>query len=143
MPFWDVYMSIGGSGVTIGLLIAIFIAGKREDLRSITKISFGPGIFNINEPVIFGVPVMLNPLMAIPFIVTPLVTGAIGYIATAAALPEKPLSWCRGRHRRLSMRGCRQEEASAPSSHNRMHHRLCPYLSSVCDVDESKPYGQF
>ncbi len=89
MPFWDVYMSIGGSGVTIGLLIAIFIAGKREDLRSITKISFGPGIFNINEPVIFGVPVMLNPLMAIPFIVTPLVTGAIGYIATAAGFAGK------------------------------------------------------
>lgn len=47
MPFWDVYMSIGGSGVTIGLLIAILIAGKREDIRNITKISFGPSVFNI------------------------------------------------------------------------------------------------
>ncbi|MCM3026980.1 PTS transporter subunit EIIC [Bacillus safensis] len=89
MPFWDVYMSIGGSGVTIGLLIAIFIAGRREEMRSIAKLSSGPGLFNINEPVIFGLPVMLNPVMAIPFIVTPLVTGTIGYIATATGFAGK------------------------------------------------------
>ncbi|SEO89635.1 PTS system, cellobiose-specific IIC component [Amphibacillus marinus] len=82
MPFWDIYMSIGGSGVTIGLLIAIFIVSRREDMKKITKLSVGPGIFNINEPVIFGMPVMLNPILAIPFILTPLVTGTIGYIAT-------------------------------------------------------------
>ncbi|MBP3041196.1 PTS sugar transporter subunit IIC [Bacillaceae bacterium Marseille-Q3522] len=89
MPFWDVYMSIGGSGVTIGLLIAIFIASKREEMKSIAKLSIGPGIFNINEPVIFGLPIMLNPLMAIPFIITPLITGTIGYIATATGFAAK------------------------------------------------------
>lgn len=89
MPFWDVYMSIGGSGVTIGLLIAIFIVSKREEMRSIAKLSFGPGIFNINEPVIFGLPVMLNPIMAIPFVITPLVTGTIGYFATATGFAGK------------------------------------------------------
>ena len=62
MPFWDMYMSMGGSGVTIGLLIAILIVGKREDMRQITKLSLAPGIFNINEPVIFGMPIMLNPI---------------------------------------------------------------------------------
>ena len=67
MPFWDMYMSMGGSGVTIGLLIAILIAGKREDMRQITKLSLAPGIFNINEPVIFGMPIILNPILAIPF----------------------------------------------------------------------------
>lgn len=82
MPFWDMYMSIGGSGVTIGLLIAILIVGKRDDMKEITKLSLAPGIFNINEPVIFGMPIMLNPILAIPFIVTPLVTGTIGYVAT-------------------------------------------------------------
>ena len=66
MPFWDMYMSMGGSGVTIGLLIAILIVGKREDMRQITKLSLAPGIFNINEPVIFGMPIMLNPILAIP-----------------------------------------------------------------------------
>ncbi|HBS6179837.1 PTS sugar transporter subunit IIC [Klebsiella pneumoniae] len=60
MPFWDVYMSIGGSG-----------------------------LFNINEPVIFGMPIMLNPILAIPFIITPLVTGSIGYFATLTGFAGK------------------------------------------------------
>ena len=89
MPFWDVYMSIGGSGCTIGLLIAIFIAIKRKEMREIAKLSLGPGIFNINEPVIFGLPIMLNPILAIPFIITPLVTGTIGYIATSIGFAGK------------------------------------------------------
>lgn len=83
MPFWDIYMTVGGSGITLGLLIAIFIASKREDHRSIAKLSFPPGIFNVNEPLIFGIPIMLNPIMAIPFVISPLVTGAIGYFFTA------------------------------------------------------------
>ncbi|WP_028273209.1 PTS sugar transporter subunit IIC [Atopococcus tabaci] len=83
MPFWDIYMSMGGSGVTIGLLIAIFLVSRRKDFRSIAKLSAEPGLFNINEPMIFGLPVMLNPIMAIPFVLTPLVTGTIGYFATA------------------------------------------------------------
>lgn len=89
MPFWDVYMSMGGSGVTIGLLIAIFIVSKRKDMKGIAKLSIGPGIFNINEPVVFGMPIMLNPILAIPFIITPLVTGTIGYIATVTGFAAK------------------------------------------------------
>lgn len=54
MPFWDVYMSIGGSGLTIGLLIAVMIATRRKEMKEIAKLSIGPGLFNINEPVIFG-----------------------------------------------------------------------------------------
>ncbi|ACS84567.1 PTS sugar transporter subunit IIC [Musicola paradisiaca] len=89
MPFWDVYMSIGGSGLTIGLLLAVMIASKRREMKEIAKISFGPCIFNINEPVIFGMPIMLNPILAIPFIITPLVTGTIGYIATSMGFAGK------------------------------------------------------
>lgn len=89
MPFWDMYMSIGGSGVTIGLLIAIFLVTKRKDYLQIGKLSAAPGIFNINEPLIFGLPIMLNPILAIPFIITPLVTGTIGYYATAIGFAGK------------------------------------------------------
>ncbi|RNM23130.1 PTS sugar transporter subunit IIC [Dickeya undicola] len=89
MPFWDVYMSIGGSGLTIGLLLAVMIASKRREMKEIAKISFGPGVFNINEPVIFGMPIMLNPILAIPFIITPLVTGTIGYFATSMGFAGK------------------------------------------------------
>lgn len=89
MPFWDMYMSMGGSGVTIGLLIAVFMVSKRADFKEISKLSVGPGLFNINEPLIFGLPIMLNPIMAIPFILTPLVTGTIGYFATAIGFAGK------------------------------------------------------
>ena len=89
MPFWDMYMSMGGSGVTIGLLIAILLVSKRDDMREITKLSLAPGIFNINEPVIFGMPIMLNPILAIPFIAPPLITGTIGYIATSLGFAAK------------------------------------------------------
>lgn len=82
MPFWDIYMTMGGSGLTFGLLIALFIGSKREDHRSIAKLSAPPGIFNVNEPLIFGIPIMLNPIMAIPFVITPLVTGTIAYFLT-------------------------------------------------------------
>lgn len=89
MPFWDMYMSMGGSGVTISLLIAIFLVSKREDYKQIAKLSAAPGLFNINEPLIFGLPIMLNPVLAIPFIITPLVTGSIGYFATAIGFAGK------------------------------------------------------
>jgi PTS system cellobiose-specific IIC component len=83
MPFWDVYMSIGGSGCTIGLLLAVLMATRRKEMKEIGKLSLGPSFFNINEPVIFGMPVMLNPILAIPFIITPLITGTVGYFATS------------------------------------------------------------
>ncbi|CAI0730708.1 MULTISPECIES: PTS sugar transporter subunit IIC [Serratia] len=89
MPFWDVYMSIGGSGITLGLLFAVMIATKRKEMREIGKLSLGPSFFNINEPVIFGMPIMLNPILAIPFIITPLITGTIGYFATSIGFAGK------------------------------------------------------
>ncbi len=82
MPFWDMYMSMGGSGVTIGLVIAIFLIGKQGSMREMAKLSAAPGLFNINEPLIFGTPIVLNPILAIPFVITPLITGAIGYFFT-------------------------------------------------------------
>ena len=88
MSFWDVYMSMGGSGVTIGLIVAIFLFSKREDYKNIAKLSLAPGIFNINETMTFGLPIMLNPILAIPFIITPLVTGTIGYVLTAIGFAD-------------------------------------------------------
>lgn len=81
-PFWTVFCTIGGSGSTLGLLIAIFLVSKREDYKTIGKLSALPAIFNINEPLIFGLPIVLNPIIAIPFVVAPLVTAGVGYFAT-------------------------------------------------------------
>lgn len=79
----QMFGELGGSGVTLGLVIAILIFGKREDNRTIASLSLVPGIFNINETVTFGIPLVLNPILGIPFVIAPLVTQAIGYILTA------------------------------------------------------------
>jgi cellobiose PTS system EIIC component len=56
---------------------------KREDAKAIGKISIVPALFNINEPMIFGVPLVLNPIFAIPFIFGPVITAAVGYALTS------------------------------------------------------------
>lgn len=75
----DAFGNYGGNGMTLGLLIAIFFFSKRADYKNISKLSIAPGLFNINEPVIFGLPIVLNPIMIIPFILTPLVNILVGY----------------------------------------------------------------
>jgi len=82
MSFWDTYGNIGGSGCVTGLLIACLVFSKREDYRGVAKLSIAPGIFNISETLHFGLPIMLNPLLMIPFIIAPLVTMAFGYFMT-------------------------------------------------------------
>jgi PTS system cellobiose-specific IIC component len=68
------------------LLVGILLFSKRADHKTIGKLALGPGIFNINEPIMFGLPIVLNPLFMIPFIVAPLVTATIAFFATAAGL---------------------------------------------------------
>ena len=75
------FAEYGGSGATLGLIIAILIFSKNKESKSIGKLSFVPGLFNINEMVIFGLPIILNPIYIIPFIIAPLVNIMIGYTA--------------------------------------------------------------
>lgn len=79
----------GGSGVTLALVVAIFIFGKREDNRAIATLSVVPGMFNINETVTFGIPLVLNPILDIPFILAPVVTVLVGYILTVIGFCPK------------------------------------------------------
>jgi len=76
------FANMGGTGMTLGLIIAIFIASRRPEYREIAKLSFVPGIFQINEPMIFGLPIVLNPIMIIPFVLTPMVNILVGYFVT-------------------------------------------------------------
>lgn len=71
--FFQWFVWIGGSGATIGLIIAALLIGKAKYTKSITRASAIPALFNINEPIIFGFPIMLNPIFLIPFILAPLV----------------------------------------------------------------------
>lgn len=83
---FDAYAQMGGSGVTLALIIAIFIFSKREEHKMVAKLSAPMGVFNINEPIIFGVPMVLNPLFVIPWLIVPPICAAIAYLATAAGL---------------------------------------------------------
>ncbi len=84
--FFQWFIWIGGSGATIGLVLAMLIAAKSKYSKTLGRATIIPSIFNINEPVIFGTPIVLNPILIIPFIVTPLVGATVAYVATAMGL---------------------------------------------------------
>ena len=86
-PFIDSFVNLGGTGATFGLIIAIFLVGKKhKSFNVVNKLSAGPGLFNINEPLLFGLPMVLNPIMFIPFILTPVVLVTTAYFSTKAGL---------------------------------------------------------
>lgn len=85
---FDAYAWYGGSGGTLVLILAILLFSKRKDYLTVGKLSIGPGIFNINEPIMFGLPIVLNPIMFIPFILAPIVSVSIGYFATIWGLVD-------------------------------------------------------
>ncbi|HBL8262786.1 TPA: PTS sugar transporter subunit IIC, partial [Listeria monocytogenes] len=62
----------------------IFIFGKRKDYKDISKLSAAPSLFNISEPIIFGLPIVFNPLLIIPFVLAPIFSLTTAYYATAA-----------------------------------------------------------
>lgn len=79
--FNNSYVTIGGSGATLGLCLYIAFLAKSKQLRLIGKASIAPGIFNINEPIIFGLPIVYNPFLAIPFFLAPMASASIAYWA--------------------------------------------------------------
>lgn len=79
--FMDVFIKLGGCGITIGLIIAMLIAAKSAQLKQISKLSLIPGLFNINEPIIFGLPIVFNPYFIIPFIAVPLMGVLVTYFS--------------------------------------------------------------
>ncbi|EUJ29651.1 PTS system diacetylchitobiose-specific transporter subunit IIC [Listeria cornellensis FSL F6-0969] len=80
--FFQWFVWIGGSGATLGLVLAMLFFAKSSYLKALGKTTLVPSIFNINEPVIFGTPIVLNPMLIIPFIFIPLITTTIAYFAT-------------------------------------------------------------
>ena len=76
---WDL-ACIGGSGATIGLVCIMFFMSKSKRYKAFGKIAFPCGIFSINEPLIFGMPLMLNIMTLIPFVLCPVVVSSIGYL---------------------------------------------------------------
>lgn len=88
-PFYQWFIWIGGAGSTIGLAILMAFASKSHYAKDLGKTALAPAIFNINEPIIFGCPIVLNPTLMIPFIVSPMLNAIIAYAATAAGLVNR------------------------------------------------------
>ena len=87
--FYTVYAVPGGGGGTLALLVDIFFFSKRDDYKAIAKLATLPGVFQINEPVTFGLPVVLNPILAIPFVLVPMVSIILpGILTTIGWLPK-------------------------------------------------------
>ncbi len=89
-PFFHIFAHLGGSGATWPLVIYM-LRSHSAQLRTVGKVALGPAIFNINEPVTFGVPMALNPLMMIPFVLVPVTIVTINYIVFAFGLVHVPV----------------------------------------------------
>ena len=87
--FRDTFGMMGGTGSTICLLVATFLFSRVKASREVTKLSIVPGIFNINEPVIYGYPIVFNIPLLIPFVLTPIISLLIAYYATVLGLMNK------------------------------------------------------
>lgn len=83
--FWAFYVALGGGGATLALCL-LLLRSKKKASREIGKIAIIPSIFNINEPVIFGLPIFLNPILIIPFMIAPTVNIFLGWFATVIGL---------------------------------------------------------
>ncbi|MCI6482870.1 MAG: PTS transporter subunit EIIC, partial [Selenomonadaceae bacterium] len=70
----------------MGLVIAILIFSKKDSWRAVAKLGAPAMFFNIQEPIAFGLPIVLNPLLLVPYVLVPLVNTVIGYVAISIGL---------------------------------------------------------
>lgn len=84
--FLDLFVNMSGSGITIGLVVCMLFFSKSAQFKQLGKLAIVPSFFNINEPVMFGTPIVMNPFMAVPFIVTPVVIAIMLYFAIFTGL---------------------------------------------------------
>lgn len=89
----DAFGNTGGSGATLGMIIAIYLVARKDQQQfQIAKLATAPGLFNINEPLIFGLPIVMNPIYVIPFILAPVICNIIGYLCVAVFEIIPPVS---------------------------------------------------
>lgn len=96
--FYDTFSGIGGAGGTLSLLIIILLFGRSRQNKELAKLGIVPGMFTINEPVVFGYPLIMEPILAIPFILTPIVQTLVAYSAIAVGIVPRftgvQVPWC-------------------------------------------------
>jgi len=80
--FFDAFTRMGGSGCTLCLIMAILLKSKDRGVRKLCLYALPPALFNVNEPLLFGIPLVLNPIYFIPFFIVPIVQTVTAYVAT-------------------------------------------------------------
>ncbi|ADO77444.1 PTS sugar transporter subunit IIC [Halanaerobium praevalens] len=91
-PFFDSFVYLGGSGTTLSLVIAIYLFSNSKRKRDLMKLSSTQAIFNINEPILYGLPIVMSPVYLIPFILTPLILTLSSYFAILIGLVPKTIA---------------------------------------------------
>jgi len=89
--FIDTFLvGMGGTGMTLAVVLLIFLIGKSRQTKELGKLGGPAGIFNVNEPIIFGLPIIMNPLILIPWLLAPVVVTIVTYFSMATGLVPKP-----------------------------------------------------
>lgn len=89
--FVDTFLvGMGGTGMTLMVIVLIFMIAKSKQMKELGKLGGPAGIFNVNEPVIFGLPIVMNPLVLIPWLLAPVVVAAVTYFAMSIGFAPKP-----------------------------------------------------
>jgi lactose/cellobiose-specific phosphotransferase system IIC component len=81
--FFDAFTRMGGSGCTLCLILAVLLRSQDKGNRKLCLFALLPALCNVNEPLLFGIPLVLNPVYMIPFLLTPLLQTLLAFIATA------------------------------------------------------------
>ena len=89
--FWDYFLGFSGSGVT-GALVILALCSKSKELKAIGKASFIPAIFTISEPVVFGLPIVYNPYLFIPFVFGTPILGVFSYYVFRLGIVRPPIA---------------------------------------------------
>lgn len=84
--FFVCYVIFSGTGATIGMALLMAFRAKSKQYRILGKLAIPTSIFNINEPILFGTPIVLNPYTLLPFLMTPILNSSIAYFVTAIGL---------------------------------------------------------
>ena len=90
-PFLTNFVWLGGGGATLALALLLVFLGRSKQSKTIGRLSIVPSIFNINEPLMFGVPIVLNPIMLIPFVCVPLINILVVYSVMNIGLVTPPV----------------------------------------------------
>ena len=72
--------------MTLAVIVGIFIFCKSRQMREVAKLAAPSGVFNVNEPIIFGLPIVMNPTILIPWVIAPMLVVAVSYFAMETGL---------------------------------------------------------